>query len=41
LIFPESNRKDFEDLPDYLREGIEVHFAKNYRDVYNVAFEKQ
>ncbi len=41
LIFPESNRKDFEDLPDYLREGIEVHFAKIYRDVYNVAFKKQ
>ncbi|MBF0647009.1 endopeptidase La [Desulfuromonas acetoxidans] len=41
LIFPESNRKDFEDLPDYLREGIEVHFAKTYRDVYNVAFKKQ
>ncbi|WP_321533066.1 endopeptidase La [uncultured Desulfuromonas sp.] len=40
LIFPESNRKDFDDLPDYLREGIEVHFAKTYRDVYNVAFKK-
>jgi len=40
LIFPESNRKDFDDLPDYLREGIEVHFAKTYCDVYNVAFKK-
>ena len=40
LIFPESNRKDFDDLPEYLREGIEVHFAKTYRDVYNVAFQK-
>nr|WP_320049895.1 endopeptidase La [uncultured Desulfuromonas sp.] len=40
LIFPESNRKDFDALPDYLREGIEVHFAKTYRDVYNVAFQK-
>ncbi len=40
LIFPESNRKDFEDLPEHLREGLEVHFAKNYADVYNIAFPK-
>jgi ATP-dependent Lon protease len=38
LIFPEGNRKDFEELPDHLQEGLEVHFAKTYRDVYNVAF---
>ncbi|MCD6526898.1 MAG: endopeptidase La [Desulfuromonas sp.] len=38
LIFPEGNRKDFEELPDHLKEGLEVHFAKTYRDVYNVAF---
>lgn len=38
LIFPESNRKDFEELPNHLREGLEVHFARNYQDVYAVAF---
>jgi ATP-dependent Lon protease len=38
LIFPEGNRKDFQELPDYLKEGIEVHFAKEYKDVYAVAF---
>lgn len=38
LIFPEGNRKDFEELPDYLREGIAVHFAREYHDVYKVAF---
>ena len=37
LIFPEGNRKDFEELPDYLREGIEVHFAEDYADVFRVA----
>jgi len=40
LIFPEANRKDFLELPDYLQEGIEVHFAKEYKDVYKVAFKK-
>ncbi|MDO3378894.1 endopeptidase La [Geoalkalibacter halelectricus] len=38
LIFPEGNRKDFEELPDYLQEGLTVHFAKEYNDVYRVAF---
>jgi ATP-dependent Lon protease len=40
LIFPEGNRKDFDELADYLKEGLEVHFAKEYKDVYKVAFGK-
>ena len=38
LIFPEENRKDYEELPDYLREGLTVHFAATYPDVYRLAF---
>lgn len=38
LIFPEDNRKDFEELPDYLKEGLTVHFAATYPEVYRVAF---
>jgi ATP-dependent Lon protease len=38
LIFPAENEKDFQELPDYLKEGLEVHFARDYRDVYAVAF---
>jgi ATP-dependent Lon protease len=41
LVFPEGNRKDFEELPDYLQEGLSVHFASRYEDVYNVAFERR
>jgi ATP-dependent Lon protease len=41
LVFPEANRKDFEELPAYLREGLEAHFAKEYREVYKVAFGKK
>lgn len=33
LVLPDSNRGDFEELPDYLKEGLEVNFAKQYRDV--------
>jgi ATP-dependent Lon protease len=38
LIFPEENKKDFQELPDYLKEGLEVHFARDFREVYAVAF---
>lgn len=39
LILPEANRRDFDELPDYLRKGLKVHFAEHYRDVYKVVFE--
>jgi ATP-dependent Lon protease len=39
LILPEANRRDYEKLPDYIREGFTVHFAKHYRDVARVAFD--
>jgi len=38
LIFPQENKKDYDDLPEYLREGIEVHFVKSYREVFKIAF---
>jgi len=38
LILPEPNRGDFEELPDYLREGLTVHFAKRFADVAKVLF---
>ncbi|WP_312932524.1 endopeptidase La [Pseudomonas sp.] len=38
LILPEANRGDFEELPDYLRKGITVHFARRYEDVAKVLF---
>ncbi len=41
LIFPNDNRKDYEDLPEYLREGIEVHFVKEYPEVYKIAFNQK
>lgn len=38
LIFPEENRRDFEELPDYITEGISAHFASNFDEVLKVAF---
>ncbi len=40
LIFPHDNKKDYDDLPAYLREGIDVHFVKEYPEVFKIAFGK-
>ena len=39
LILPTANKKDFEELPDYLRQDINVHFARTFRDVFHYVFE--
>ena len=38
VILPEENRKDYSDLQDYIREGLEVHFATDYKDVFKIMF---
>ena len=41
LILPEANKKDFEELPDYLKKGLTVQFAGRFEDVYQYAFGSQ
>ncbi|WP_097458920.1 endopeptidase La [Mangrovitalea sediminis] len=41
LILPEANRGDFEELPDYLKEGLDVHFAQHFSDVFRACFEEK
>ena len=38
LILPAANRRDFDELPAYLQEGLEVRFARNYREVFEYVF---
>ncbi|XP_053209491.1 lon protease homolog, mitochondrial-like [Panonychus citri] len=38
LILPSENRKDFSDLPDYIKSGLEVHFVDNYEQIFKLAF---
>jgi Lon-like ATP-dependent protease len=38
LVFPEGNRHDFEELPDYLKDDLEIHFCSHYDEVFDVAF---
>jgi len=38
IILPFENQKDFNELQDFIKEGIQVHFAKNYDDVFKIIF---
>ena len=38
IILPEGNRKDFAELQDFIKEGLEVHFVNNYEEVFGIAF---
>ncbi|HKL37981.1 MAG TPA: S16 family serine protease, partial [Bacteroidales bacterium] len=38
LIFPKENKKDFDDLPDYLKKGIKPHFVDYFDDVIDVVY---
>ena len=38
VILPADNRKDFDDLPDLVKQDVAVHFVETYDDVYKIAF---
>ncbi len=38
LILPEANRGDYEELPDYLKESMTIHFASRFADAAKVLF---
>lgn len=37
LIFPEGNRKDVGELHSYLTDGLNIHYAREFDDVYRLA----
>lgn len=38
VILPFDNKEDFELLPDHIKEGVEPHFVKTFKDVLKVCF---
>ena len=38
VILPANNQRDFDEIPQYLKEGLEVHYADDYEKVFEVAF---
>ncbi|CAF0941961.1 unnamed protein product [Rotaria sp. Silwood1] len=41
VILPFENQKDYNDLQDFIKDGLNVHFAKTYDDVYKIVFDEQ
>ncbi|VDO04264.1 unnamed protein product [Rodentolepis nana] len=38
VILPEMNRKDYDDLADFIKSDLEVHFVNHYSEVFPIAF---
>jgi ATP-dependent Lon protease len=38
LIFPEKNRSQVTKLKDEIKEGIEIKFVNEYREVFKIVF---
>jgi ATP-dependent Lon protease len=41
LIFPKDNKKDYDELPDYLKKGIKPYFVDYFDDILKVAYDKK
>jgi ATP-dependent Lon protease len=38
VILPEDNKKDFEELEDFIKKDIETLFVSHYEDVFDFIF---
>lgn len=38
IIFPEGNKRDWQELSDDVKQGLEPHFVDHYDDIFNIAF---
>lgn len=38
VIFPQGNKKEYEEVPEDLKQGITPHFVDNYEQIYKLAF---
>ncbi len=38
IIYPYENKKDFDELPDYIKKGLEPHFVNYFDEVLEVVY---
>jgi Lon-like ATP-dependent protease len=38
VILPNENKKDVEDLQDFIKNDVEIHYAETYDDVFKIVF---
>ena len=41
VVVPDDNKKDFDDIPDTVKEKIKFHYAKDINDVLKIAMENE
>ncbi|GLT90157.1 hypothetical protein SLE2022_081030 [Rubroshorea leprosula] len=39
IIFPSANKRDFDELAENVKEGLDVHFVDDYSQIFNLAFD--
>eukprot|EP00112_Aurelia_sp_Birch-Aquarium-sp1_P005020 Seg1569.10 transcript_id=Seg1569.10/GoldUCD/mRNA.D3Y31 product="Lon protease-like mitochondrial" protein_id=Seg1569.10/GoldUCD/D3Y31 len=39
VILPEGNKKDFDDLQDFIKQNLTVHFVSDYNEVFDIALD--
>lgn len=38
LILPKDNVRDYDELPEYIKKGLTIHFVEHYDEVFSIAF---
>ncbi len=38
IIFPKDNIRDYDELPEYIKKGLTIHFVEHYDEVFAIAF---
>ncbi|KAI8930273.1 Lon protease C-terminal proteolytic domain-containing protein, partial [Entophlyctis helioformis] len=38
IIFPHANKADWDELPEYVKEGLQPHFVQRYEEVFAIVF---
>ena len=38
IILPLANKRDFDELPPNVKEGLDVHFVDVYNQIFDIAF---
>jgi Lon-like ATP-dependent protease len=40
IVLPEGNRRDWDELSDDVKEGLQPHFVESYDKLFDLAFTK-
>jgi Lon-like ATP-dependent protease len=38
IILPQSNKSDYEQLPDFVKQGISANFVSDYSEIFKLIF---